>query len=312
MKSAIKHYLPVAGLMAVIVAVCSIVTAWAGVPTASTDGDKRVVTTSYPLYILADTVARGVDGVQVENLTGAATGCMHDYQLTPSDRVLLDRADLVLMGSASAEPFMTDMVAQLDCPVVDTVHHTRLTADADEEFEHNHEHHHDHAADEHAWMQPTLYATQCEAVAEWLAQMDPVNAQQYQQQAQDHIEKIKAAEAALTDAVRTLPTTVCVTFHDSVRSFAEGLGLTVAASLTVGEDSGVSASDLAAVQRVLAQHPDALLLYDNQYDIRYAAIDTLVSPRQVIALDAAVAGDRIGDDWLDAMETNAALLRQEE
>ncbi len=310
MKSAGKHYLPVALLMAAIVAVCAMITVMTGTPIASpTDNNKRIVTTSYPLYIVACAVTQGVDGVTVENLMGSAGGCMHDYQLTPADRVLLDGADLVLMGSADAEPFMVDILPQLYCPVVDTVHNERLHAVDD--AQHSHDHDHDHTADEHVWMRPMAYAAQCQAVTEWLAQIDPDNGDAYRRRKDDYTQQIMKAHGELIISMQTLPTTVCITFHDSAKAFAEGLGLTVAASLTVGEDAGVSASDLAAVQRALAEHPDALLLYDSQYDIRYASIDALVSPQQVLALDTVVAGDRVGDDWMDAMAKNAALLRQE-
>ena len=309
MKSAVKHYLPIVALMAAIVVICVAVTAVTGtVAVPSPENTTRVVTTSYPLYIAARTVAQDVDGVEVYNLMGSAAGCMHDYQLTPADRVLLDRADLVLMGSAEAEPFITDILPQLDCPVVDTVHNTRVHAH--EETEHHHDH--DHTAEEHAWMQPATYVVQSAAAAQWLAEIDPAHAEEYRRRAEEYAQRIHAVNEKLKAAVEMLPSTVCVTFHDSAKAFAEGLGLTVAASLTVGEDSGVSAGDLATVQQVLAQHPDALLLYDNQYDIRYAAIDTLVSSRQVLALDTVVAGDRVGDDWMDAMLNNAALLWWEE
>ncbi len=73
----------------------------------------------------------------------------------------------------------------------------------------------------------------------------------------------------------------------------------------------MSAGDLAAVQQVLTRYPDTLLLYDNQYDVRYAAVDGLVPARQVLLLDAVVAGDRQGDDWLDAMEYNLTQLMGE-
>lgn len=311
MKSAVKHYLPIVALMAAIVVICAAVTAVTGmVDVPLSEDTTQVVATSYPLYIAARTVAQDVAGVQVYNLMGSTAGCMHDYQLTPADRVLLDRADLVLMGSAESEPFITDILPQLDCPVVDTVHNVRVQAENIDEHEHHHEH--DHAAEEHAWMRPSMYVVQCATAAQWLAEIDPAHADEYHRRADEYAQRIHAVNEQLKAAAQTLPSTVCVTFHDSVRSFAEGLGLTVAASLTVGEDGGVSAGDLATVQQVLAQHPDALLLYDDQYDIRYAAIDALVSPQQVLALDTVVAGDRVGDDWMDAMLNNAALLRQEE
>lgn len=310
MKSVVKHYWPVAVLMAAIVAVGSVVTAFTGtVATENSDETKRVVTTSYPLYLLARTLTQDIDGVTVKNLMGNATGCMHDYQLTPSDRVLLDDADLLLMGSAESEPFVTDVLSQLDCVAVDTVHGEEVHAESEEE--HEHEHSHDHAAEEHAWMVPKMYAAQCSAAARWLTELDPTNAATYRARSEEYIASVYAAQAELVGAVTELPSMMCITFHDSVRAFAEGLGMTVVASLSVGEDAGVSAGDLAAAQSALAQHPDALILYDSQYDIRYASVDKQVFERQVLALDTVVAGDRIGDDWMDAMKKNASLLRGE-
>ena len=40
-----------------------------------------VVTSFYPLYISALNVTDGVEGVEVVNMAGQQTGCLHDYQL---------------------------------------------------------------------------------------------------------------------------------------------------------------------------------------------------------------------------------------
>ena len=77
----------------------------------------------------------------------------------------------------------------------------------------------------------------------------------------------------------------------------------------VGEESGISAADLSAAQAVLAAQPQALLLYDGQYPIRYTAIDGLVPADQVIALETAVVGSGKSSDWLDAMERNMEKLQ---
>ncbi len=228
MKSTLKHYAPVALLMAGLLALGALLTAAFGTVGVPRQG-KTVVTTSYPLYVAAMTVAGDSHGVTVENLTGNATGCMHDYQLTPKDRILLDRADLILLG-AGTEGLLGELTATL--PAVDTAAGIELLCSNDH---HEHEHDHEDAAyNEHVWMSPWRYRAQVNNVAKALATLDPDNAATYLANAGAYGEKIAAMEQRLQSAAATLPTTRCVIFHDSLAYLADSLGLTVELALTVG------------------------------------------------------------------------------
>lgn len=66
----------------------------------------RVVTSFYPVYIAALNVADSSPHVVLENLSEPQTGCMHDYQLTPQDMILLSRADLFLVNGGGIENFL--------------------------------------------------------------------------------------------------------------------------------------------------------------------------------------------------------------
>lgn len=307
MRSTVKHYAPVALLMAGLVLLGAVLTAAFGAVGVPRQG-KVVVTTSYPLYIATKAVVGDVPGITVENLTGNAAGCLHDYQLTPQDRILLDGADMILLG-ADAEGLLGELTATL--PAVDTTAGLELLC-SDHHHDHEQEHDHDHTAyNEHLWMSPWRYRGQVNNVARVLSNLDPANAAAYLANGDAYGEEITAMGRRLEAAAAALPTARCVIFHDSLAYLAESLGLHVELALTVGEDSGVSAGDLRAVQQVLTRYPDTLLLYDDQYDVRYAGVDGLVPAGQVLALDTVVAGDRQGDDWLDAMEHNLSLLTGE-
>lgn len=302
MKSYFRHYGPIALLLAGIVLVSALLTALAG-PVTATGDTCRVVTTTYPLYLAAKNVVGDTPGVTVQALTGATAGCLHDYQLSPADRLMLDQADLVLVNGAGAEPFLEDI--QLPGRMVDTAQGVNLLCGA------GHQHHHDHDGyNEHIWTSPRRYAAQVAAVASALATMDTENAAAYRAAAAAHTAQIQVVEKRLTAAAAKLVTKRCVIFHDSLAYLADDLGLEVALSLTVGEESGVSAGDLAAVQRLVEDTPTLLLLYDDQYTIRYPAVDSLVSSSQVLALDTGATGDGALDNWLDAMHRNAILLEK--
>ena len=60
------------------------------------EGEEKlhVVTSFYPVYIAALNVVGDNTDVELENLSEPQTGCMHDYQLTPKDMILLSAPHL--------------------------------------------------------------------------------------------------------------------------------------------------------------------------------------------------------------------------
>lgn len=307
-----RHYGRVVGLMAGVVALSAGITAFTGT-VGLPRRDKTVVTTTYPLYVAVQNVLGDVDGVTVENLTGSAAGCLHDYQLSPANRITLEGASLVLLNGGGAENFLDDTLAALpELPTVDTsVGVTLLESCHDHDHPHGGEsanREHVHAANEHLWVSPTRYAAQVAAATEALCALDPDNATTYTAGGNAYRQQVLAVGDRLRAAADTLPSKRCIIFHDSLAYLADELGLTVAASLHVGEESGVSAADLATAQRAAQEDPNVLLLYDSQYTIRYPAIDSLVPSTHVLTVDTAVMGHGRASDWLDAMEANAKLL----
>ncbi len=311
MKSFWKTYGRVALLMAGILALSAIVTAFTGTVGLPRRG-RTVVTTTYPVYVAVQNILGDTDTVAVENLTGAAAGCLHDYQLSPANRITLEGASLVLLNGGGAESFLDDTLAALpDLPTVDTSVGLSLLESC-----HDHEHPHGgestdghtHAANEHLWVSPTRYAAQVAAATKALCALDPENAAAYTANGEAYRQRVLAVGARLRAAADKLPSKTCIIFHDSLAYLADELGLTVAASLHVGEESGVSAADLAAAQQAAVQDPNVLLLYDSQYTIRYPAIDALVPAAHVLTVDTAVIGRGRASDWLDAMTANAELF----
>ena len=304
MKSTLKHYTPVALLMAGLVLLGAVCTALWGIPVAS-DDRRQVLAVNYPLYLAARTVAGDTDTVQVTALGGNAAGCLHDYQLSPADRLAVSRADRILLVGDSA-PFLQGLVTQEQA--VDTAVGLDLLCGDHRHGEHDH-HDHGESVNDHVWMSPWRYRAQVQTVAHALAAMDPDNAAAYLANGDAFGQEIARMGERLQQAAEGLPSRTCVVFHDSLTYLAEDLGLTVALSLNVGEDSGLSPGDLARVQELVRQEPGLMILYDKQYSVRYAGVDGLVPSRQVLSLDTVVSGDRQGNDWLDAMEYNLQQLQ---
>lgn len=302
MKTTIRHYGAVALLLAVILLGSTLLSLCTG----SRQGEDRprILVTTYPLYVAAQNILGDTHGVDVTLLSGAGAGCLHDYQLTPADRLAIEKADLVVINGIGAEPFLDGLVEE--SRLVDaSAGLSYLCAETDHHHE-GEEHRHEHTAyNEHIWLSPGRYMAQVRHVLQALCQRNPERINDYSANAAAYMEQVLAVWQNLP----RLDKRPCVLFHDSLSYLAEDAGFSVQLTLSAEGESGLSVADLAKVEQLAKQHPDLVLLYDTQYPIRYTAVDGLVQPHQVMALETAVVGSGNPSDWLDAMERNVTKLQ---
>ena len=300
MKTTLRHYGGVVLLLAVILLASTLLSLLTGARQG--EDAVRVLVTNYPLYVAARNILGDTDGVELTLLSGAGTGCLHDYQLTPADRLAIERADKVIVNGVGAEPFLDGLVEENR--LVDTaVWVDPFCADAD--HHHGGEEHHHEAYNEHIWLSPENYKKQVVQVALALREVDTAHSAAYSANAAAYSAAIDAVAASLPQ----LNGRPCVLFHDSLSYLATDAGLDVKLTLSAEGESGLSAADLTRVEQLAKENPDLILLYDTQYPIRYTAVDGLVPADRVIALETAVVGQGSPSDWLDAMERNVAKLQ---
>ena len=302
MKTRLRHYTPVAVLLALILVVSTLPGLFLGGEKG--DADRRVLVTNYPLYVAAQNILGDTHGVELTLLSGAGAGCLHDYQLTPADRLAIDRADLVIINGAGAEPFLDGLVEEIR--LVDTSAGMDLLESAGHHHHEEQDHHHEACYNEHVWVSPARYYAQVLAVLSALEEVDPANGDTYLANASTYVQQMEAVGEGFPLSLNR----PCVLFHDSLVYLAEYVGLDVKLVLSADGESGLSATDLAKVEALAKENPDLALLYDTQYPIRYTAIDGLVPAQQVLALETAVVGEGKPSDWLDAMERNLEKLQK--
>lgn len=229
-----KLYGKTALLLAGVAAAALLITLVTGVDRRPAE-KTRIVASFYPVYIAALNLADGIEGVEVESLTGPTTGCLHDYQLSPDNRIALSSASVLAVNGAGAESFLADLLEETpDLPVIDTSEGIPLL-ESGMEHDHGggaHDSHDGHDShNEHIWTSPALYHKQVENLRDGLAAADPAHAEQYRENAAHYLKEIDAVGERLRRAAASLPYQDCIIFHDSLAYMAQDWGLTVAASL---------------------------------------------------------------------------------
>ncbi len=259
----------------------------------------RVVTSFYPLYIMALNITDGVDGVQVDNMAGQQAGCLHDYQLQSKDMKNIEQADVFVINGAGMESFMDKVTRQLPkLRVVDSSEGIALLKDDDG------------VPNPHIWVSITNYIQQMNNMEKGLAAADPQNAAAYQKNALDYTAKLSALRGKMHDDLSNISNRDIITFHEAFPYFAEEFGLHIAKVVNREPDSQPSAKELAETIRLIRGTGVKAVFAEPQYPQSAANIVAHESGVSVYLLDPSVTGENDKNAYLDAMENNLTVLKR--
>lgn len=266
----------------------------------SQSGDKVIVTSFYPVYILTQNVCQGVPGVKVVNMTKPQTGCLHDYPLSPEDIKTLEGASFFVINGAGMEAFMDKVVRQQpDLKVIEAARGITLIKGEGNEGD-----------NPHVWVSPTLYIKEIENVSEQLAQADPQHAAQYRSNGQAYIKKVTALKEKMHQQLDGLKNRNIVTFHEAFPYFAQEFGLNIVAVIEREPNSAPSAAELAETIKTIRSSGTRALFAEPQYPRKAAESIAQETGARVYSLDPGVTGEDNRDAYINIMESNLQTLKE--
>lgn len=212
-----------------LLVILSIITALFCPVSAPAEEHLRVVATIKPLQLLA--VAVGGDSVNVDVLLKPNIS-PHDYQLRPSDRRMLDGADVVLWIGPRLEVFLQSLVESLPP-------RTQVVALQD-------------AGDPHLWLDPIAMGDAAQRLALRLAELRPTLATQFHRNA-DRVQRRLIEESKLMqEQLQTAgPLRNFIVEHDAYQRLEQRYGLHHLAALTDSSELPPSPAQLVHIQRLL-------------------------------------------------------------
>ena len=246
-----------ARLMAVILAVgiaAAAVTGCGVKQEEPDDGKLKIVTTIFPQYDFVRAIAGGTGAVNVRMLLSPGEE-VHSYEPTPLDIKEIQNCDLFIYVGAENDVWVDRILENMGDKRPETLRLVDLTETvAEESVEgmmeekgHDHEESREEEADEHVWTSPVKAAEITEAIAQKMAELDPVNEDDYLANAQDYEAKILDLDAQFRQIAENAERKILV-FGDRfpIRYFAEGYGLDYFAAFPgCSSESEPSASTLA-------------------------------------------------------------------
>ncbi len=265
------------------------------------DGKFKIVTSFYPMYVATINITKGIDGVEVKNMTKPQTGCLHDYQLTPADLKTLEKANAFIVNGAGMEAFLDKVVKQQEkLKIIDASKEIDLLKDGTED-------------NPHVWVSITNAIKQVRNIEEQLSAADPKHADQYKENADAYAAKLENLKQDMHAAVDSLPNKNIVTFHEAFPYFAKEFNLNIVAVIEREPGSDPTPKDIEeTVDKVKSLNIKALFV-EPQYPEGAAQTISKESGAKVYTLDPVVTGDadeNAADAYINAMKKNAQVLQE--
>lgn len=293
-------------------AVC--LTGFSGCGTPAKESSRlKLLSSFYPIAIMALNITDGVEGVAVESMAQQQTGCLHDFQMTTADMKKAETADAFLINGAGMEGFLDKISDQLpELPVIDSSTGIPLIASG-EDHHHDGGEGHDHdqeAYNPHLWVSITNCMEQVRNLSEGIIALDPEHEAEYRENTETYLEKLSALRDKMHSALDHVKNKDIITFHEAFPYFAEEFGLHIAAVINREPDSQPSAKELADTIRLVRETDVKALFVEPLYPETSADIIAAETSAQVYVLDPAVSGEWDKNAYLTAMESNLQVLEQ--
>ena len=257
----------------------------------------QVLASIRPLQMIA---AALMEGVSEPGLLMQAGGDAHHYSLRPSERRLLDEAELLLWVGPSMEGFLPRVLPGLDARALAMLELPGVTPLPQ-----------GGGTDPHAWLDAGNALALARALAEQLAALDPDNAAHYRRNLAAFEAAVAETEAGIRDAFEALgePAAYAV-YHDAFQYFERRYGLGHVASFTANEELKPGIRRLLEVRGVLQAEGARCILLEPSANREELAAVVEIPEMRYITVDVMGIGIEPGPQaYPRLLESVSAALR---
>lgn len=271
----------------------------------------NVVTTIKPIQIIAADIMQGVAEPQ---LLVAANQDPHQLHLKPSQQLMLNQADIIILIDEQFETFLQKPLANLP----DT-HRIKLSQTPGltllniregglwENHDHAHDDHHEHSTlDFHIWLSPDNALLLTQYIADVLSDVDPDNAEMYQTNSAQLIQKIAQRADLLQIQLAPIKNKPYIVFHDAYQYFEDYYDLNAVGSITLEPQESASAKRLTALRNRIKEQQIECVFSEPGYSSRL--VDTVIENTSVQHTELDPLGINQTGDYLLLIQTIADSL----
>lgn len=253
-------------------------------------GDINVLSSIKPIQLISTAI---IGDLGQSNLLLPPSANPHHYQLRPSQRSLLNNADLFIWVGPELELFLVkvlkvssikqlSLIQTLDLqPKSSHQHSTDHHSDHEDHSDHS-AHHHDapDGFDPHIWLDPAFTQQIAEATYHQLASLYPSLEPQLKHNLEQFLIGLKETEQQIKQQLDPAKQLTIYTFHQAFTHFAEHYGLKISGIITPTPEARPGARHLTQLANEIGQHKQICLVKEPNFKAPY--IDSITKGSDVI------------------------------
>ena len=257
------------------------------------DTKTKIVTSFYPMYIIAENLLEGTNNTELVNMADVNVGCLHDYTLTTEDMKKVENADIFIVNGLEMENFLDKVInSNQDMYIVDSSENIQnLIKDEDE-------------INPHIWTSIDNYILQVKNISSELQNKDNLNEQIYKENEEKYVEKLENLKEEYLEASKELEGQKAIILNEAFEYFAQELNLEATTIKTDHEESTVSAEKLKnTIEKVKEENINIIIIdkNDNKSNAETIANETGAT---IYELNSGLTGSLEKDAYIKAMEEN--------
>lgn len=258
----------------------------------------KVVTSFYPMYIIAENLMDGANNVELENMADVNVGCLHDYTLMTEDIKKVEEADIFISNGLGMESFIDKLIeANSNMKVIDSSQDIENAINSEEE------------TNPHIWTSIDNYILQVQTIASGLKEYDPENKDIYEENEKAYIDELENLKNKFDGELNDLEGKKAVCLNEAFEYMGEELGLELLTVQTDHEESTMSAEMLKNIIDTVKEENIEIIIIDKNDNKSNAETIANETGAKIYELNSGLTGNLDKDAYIKQMEENIEILK---
>lgn len=268
----------------------------AGLPELRAQIKPNVVTS---VSIIED-IARNIAGdkVSYESIVPIG-GDPHIYEPTPSDVMMVQSADLILVNGLTFEGWINELIDNSGSIAPTETVTKGIQVLSNQKYE--------NSADPHAWMDASNGKIYARNIARALIELDPNNENFYRQNLNRYIKELEILDQYIFDKIKEIPGAqrVLITTHDAFQYYGRRYGIRLEALRGVSTDAEAQTSDIQRVAETIRRDQVPAIFVESTINPK---VLTQIAQDNEVHIGGSLFADSLGDQVSPA-STYLTMLR---
>ena len=295
----VTKYIIIAIVVLAIIAVLVILNINKNNRTNKDDEAVKIVTSFYPMYIIAENITDGAENIELVNMADVNVGCLHDYTLTTEDMKKVENADIFIMNGLGMESFIEKILtSNQDMNIIDSSTEAQNVILSED------------GVNAHIWTSIDNYILQVKYISKELINKNQENAEVYQKNTDEYVQKLEELKNEFETKLQNLDGKKAICLNEVFEYMGQELGMEMTTIATDHEESTMSADMLSSIIDKVKQENVQIIIVDKNDNKANAETIANETGAKILELNSGMTGEFDKDAYINQMRENLNVLEK--